>query len=82
MKVFRDLIWIMQGMMKADHKFYKSHKQYDFPQKQWKRMLLMYLVGGMLSSEKLKSKMGDKMNEGMLMPYQKALESAKKRMKK
>jgi hypothetical protein len=54
MKVFRDLIWIMQGMMKADHKFYKSHNQYDFPQKQWKRMLLMYLVGGMLSSEKLK----------------------------
>jgi hypothetical protein len=36
----------------------------------------------MLSSEKLKSKMGDKMNEGMLMPYQKALESAKKRMGK
>ena len=82
MKVFRDLIWIMQGMMKADHKFYKSHNQYDFPQKQWKRMLLMYLVGGMLSSEKMKSKMGDKMNEGMLMPYQKALESAKKRMNK
>ena len=35
MKVFRDLIWIMQGMMRADHKFYKSHGQYDFPQKQW-----------------------------------------------
>jgi hypothetical protein len=82
MKVFRDLIWIMQGMMKADHKFYKSHNQYDFPQKQWKRMLAMYLVGGLLSSEKMKSKMGDKMNEGMLMPYQKALESAKKRMNK
>ncbi len=82
MKVFRDLIWIMQGMMKADHKFYKSHNQYDFPQKQWKRMLLMYLVGGMLSSEKLKGKMGNKMNEGMLMPYQKALENARKRMEK
>ena len=27
MKIFRDLIWIMQGMMKADHKFYKSHGQ-------------------------------------------------------
>ena len=33
MKIFRDLIWQMQGMMKADHKFYKKHKQYDFPQK-------------------------------------------------
>ena len=38
MKIFRDLIWIMQGMMKADHKFYKSHGQYDFPQKQWATM--------------------------------------------
>ena len=33
MKIFRDLIWLMQGMMKADHKFYKAHGQYDFPQK-------------------------------------------------
>ncbi len=79
MKVFRDLIWIMQGMMRADHKFYKSHGQYDFPQKQWPRMLAMYAVGTMLASPKLKSKMGNKMNEGMLMPYQKVLEAAKTR---
>ncbi len=77
MKVFRDLIWVMQGMMRADHKFYKAHGQYDFPQKQWPRMLAMYAVGTMLASPKLKSKMGNAMNEGMIMPYQKALEKAK-----
>ena len=33
MKIFRDLIYLMQGMMKADHRFYKAHGQYDFPQK-------------------------------------------------
>ena len=81
MKVFRDLIWIMQGMMKADHKFYKSHGQYDFPQKQWPRMIAMYAVGSLLANPKLKSKMGNKMNEGMLMPYQKALEQAKEKAK-
>ena len=74
MKIFRDLIWQMQGMMRADHKFYKSHGQYDFPQKKPGRMLLMYLVGAMLANEKLRSKMGNKMNEGMLMPYNKLLE--------
>ena len=79
MKVFRDLIWIMQGMMRADHKFYKSHGQYDFPQKQWPRMVAMYGVGMLLGNPKLKSKMGNKMNEGMLMPYQKALKSAEAR---
>ena len=33
MKIFRDLIYMMQGLMKADHKFYKEHGIYDFPQK-------------------------------------------------
>ena len=78
MKVFRDLIWLMQGMMKADHKFYKAHKQYDFPQKQWPKMLAMYGVGALLSNQKLKSKMGSAMTDGMLMPYNKVLEQAKK----
>ena len=74
MKVFRDLIWLMQGMMKADHKFYKAHGQYDFPQKQWPKMLAMYGVGAMLGSKKIKAKMGNKMTEGMLMPYKKVLD--------
>lgn len=77
MKVFRDLIWIMQGMMKADHKFYKAHGQYDFPQKQWPTMLKMYLVGALISSPKIKAKMGNAMNEGMLMPYKKLIEQTK-----
>ena len=78
MKVFRDLIWLMQGMMKADHKFYKAHGQYDFPQKQWPKMLAMYGVGMLLSNKKLKSQMGNAMNEGMLMPYNKVLDQARK----
>ena len=78
MKVFRDLIWLMQGMMKADHKFYKAHGQYDFPQKKWPTMLKMYLVGALLSSPKLKSKMGNAMNEGMIGPYKKVLEKMDK----
>ncbi len=81
MKIFRDLIWQMQGMMRADHKFYKEHGQYDFPQKKKGRMLLMYLVGAMLSNDKIKSKMGNKMNEGMLMPYTKLFEKLEKENK-
>ena len=77
MKIFRDLIWLTQGMMKADHKFYKAHGQYDFPQKQFGTMLKMYLVGALISSPKVKAKMGNAMNEGMLMPYKKLLEGEK-----
>jgi len=78
MKIFRDLIWQMQGMMKADHKFYKEHGQYDFPQKNIGRMLGMYAVGALMSNPALKAKAGSKMTEGMLMPYTKVLEKVKK----
>ena len=74
MRIFRDLIYQMRGMMRADHKFFKAHGQYDFPQKKWKQSLMMYLVGWMMHSRKLKSRMGDKMTEGMMKPYRKALE--------
>lgn len=79
MKIFRDLIWQMQGMMKADHKFYKEHGQYDFPQKHMGKMLMMYFVGALISSPKIKGKMGNAMNEGMIAPYKKVLEECKEK---
>ncbi len=75
MKIFRDLIYQMRGMMKADHKFFKAHGQYDFPQKNPGRILLMYLVGALQSNPRLSKKLGNKMTEGMLMPYNKLLDS-------
>lgn len=69
MKIFRDLIYQMRGMMRADHKFYKKQGIYDFPQKKWAASLKMYLVGALLSNEQILSKMGNKMNEGMIAPY-------------
>ena len=71
MKIFRDLIYQMRGMMRADHKFYKKQGIYDFPQKKKLTSLKMYLVGMLLSNEKVLQKMGNKMNEGMLAPYTK-----------
>uniref|UniRef100_UPI00349EF049 NAD(P)H-dependent oxidoreductase n=1 Tax=uncultured Ruthenibacterium sp. TaxID=1905347 RepID=UPI00349EF049 len=49
MKIFRDLIYVMQGLMKADHRFYKNHGIYDFPQKQTKRIWQMRFVGALLA---------------------------------
>ena len=74
LKIFRDLIYQMQGMMKEDHRFYKEHGFYDFPQKRKGTILGMYLVGAIMTNKKLKKKLGNKMTEGMLMPYKKILE--------
>ena len=81
MKIFRDLIYQMQGMMKADHKFYKQHGEYDFPQKKKGLILKMYLVGALLSSKKIKAKMGNQMNEGMIGPYRKVVNAAAEKKK-
>ena len=78
MKIFRDLIYQMRGFMRADHKFFKSHGQYDFPQKKWPQSLAMYLVGAMIANPRIHAKMGSKMNEGMLMPYKKVLDEMDK----
>lgn len=78
MKIFRDLIYQMRGMMRADHKFYKKQGIYDFPQKKKLDSLKMYLVGMMLGNKKILDKMGNAMNEGMLAPYKKLLEKMDK----
>lgn len=62
-------------LRRADHKFFKSHGQYDFPQKKWWTSWMMYLVGGMMNNPKLKRKLGGKMSEGMIAPYKKVIDS-------
>lgn len=81
MKIFRDLIYQMRGMMRADHKFYKKQGIYDFPQKKRLTSMKMYLVGALLSNEKILSKMGNKMNEGMIAPYEKMFAKMDKEQK-
>ncbi len=74
MKIFRDLIYIMRGIMVADHKFYKKHGVYDFPQKRRGTLIAMLLVGKLMNNKKLRKKLGGKINEGMVAPYKKVLE--------
>lgn len=79
MKIFRDLIWIMRGIMKADHVYYKKHGVYDFPQKKRGQMMLMCLLGSMVRNKKIKAKMGNKFNEGMVAPYKKVIDKLDKK---
>lgn len=76
MKIFRDLIYLMGGMMKADYKFYKENGIFDtFPQKQKGVRFKMKLVGLLMNNPKLMKKAGNKVNEGMIGPYKKVLDS-------
>ena len=77
-KIFRDLIYQMQGLMREDHRFYKAHGFYDFPQKRRGTIAFMYLAGAMMTNKKLKKKLGGRMTEGMLMPYKHVQKRAEK----
>ena len=81
MKIFRDLIWVMRGIMKADHIYYKKHGVYDFPQKKRGQMMIMCLLGSMVRNKKIKAKMGNKFNEGMVMPYKNVIDKLDKNKK-
>ena len=76
-KIFRDLIYVMQGMMKADHRFYKEHGIYDFPQKQKKRILQMKLIGAMMAVPSVQRKLKGQMGLYIIGPYEKVIEQAK-----
>ncbi len=45
MKIFRDLIFGMRGVVRDDHRFYKERKLYDFPQKDIKNQLFNIFMG-------------------------------------
>lgn len=45
MKIFRDLIYGMRGVVRDDHRFYKQRKLYDFPQKNLKNQLFNLFMG-------------------------------------
>ena len=78
-KIFRDLIYITRGLMKADHKFYKKHKNYDFPQKQKATILKMQLVGSLMAIPSVKKKMRGKLNGYIVTPYEKVISQADKK---
>lgn len=78
MKIFRDLIYLMQGIMKADHKFYKKNGIYDFPQKRRAFIFKMKLAGSFMAMPSVQKKLNGKMNNFIIAPYRKVIEEARK----
>ena len=72
-KIFRDLVYTMQGIMQADHAFYKAHGVYDFPQKKRGTIFAMKFLGLLMRSTAVQKKMKGQMTKYMLMPYEKVL---------
>ena len=69
MKVFRDIIYSMKGLMRDDHKFYKKHKLYDFPQKNYGMRIMMFITGFFLRFKFIRRKFAQSSLPGMIKMY-------------
>ncbi len=74
LKIFRDLIYLMRGLMKADHRFYKTKGLYDFPQKRIWTQLKMKFLGTLISLPLVNKKKKLQMNQAIIKPYQKVID--------
>jgi len=76
MKIFRDDIWgSLRFPFQADHRFYRNHGFYDFPQKDYKtRMMVAILILLSKIPTVRKEIYRKKMKEEMAKPLQKILE--------
>ena len=78
MKIFRDGVYGgMRLVFQADHKFYKEHGYYDFPQKDYKTRLLAAIVSLLLKIPAFRKRFYAKeMKPGMIRGLQKVVSQA------
>ncbi|QOR36704.1 NAD(P)H-dependent oxidoreductase [Clostridium sp. 'deep sea'] len=70
MKVFRDLIYSMQGLMLEDHRFYKRYKLYDFPHKNKLSIMQSYLIGLMMKPKAVRKKIMPQLKKQLIKEHQ------------
>ena len=81
LKIFRDFIGGgARVVFRADHKFYKKNKIYDFPQRNFFKNIFYTLGYFITGIPFVRKKMEERMREGMLMPYRRILEKVEKKV--
>ncbi len=72
-KVFRDLIYSMRGIFKADHEFYRENRMYDFPLTDLKVQAMNLLFFSMRRIPSMRKQMYKDANKRMIMPLERVL---------
>lgn len=77
-KVFRDAVWgSLRFVFQVDHKYYKSHGHYDFPQKNFKVKRLNFIMMTLTKIPAFRRIFVKKIKSEMVKPLQKKLETIK-----
>lgn len=83
MKIFRDDVWgKLRFPFQADHQFYKKHKLYDFPQRDYKARIMNAVLILLTRIPSMRKEIYRKrMKEEMLRPLQKIVNDQKESIK-
>lgn len=77
-KIFRDDIWgNLRFVFPADYKYYKKHKYFDFPQKNYKVRLTNKFMGLLKKIPAFKNEFYKNITTHMVRPFKKVIESSK-----
>lgn len=80
MKIFRDAIWgKLRFVFQADHRYYKKHGVYDFPQCNWKVRALNTFMTPLLYIPAVRKKIFADIPHYMIQPYQKLFVGKKRK---
>ncbi|HOX42877.1 MAG TPA: NAD(P)H-dependent oxidoreductase [Myxococcota bacterium] len=75
-KLFRDFVYLTSALFQADHRHYRAHGIYDFPQDAWGARLRNGLAGLAMRLPPVRRRVLGKMRTLMLGPYLKVVEHA------
>ncbi len=73
-KVFRDLMYTMRGLVRADHLYYRRHGLYDFPQQRYGRTLFNWTMAAMMTLPWTRRWLMDNMNKLKIVGLKKIVE--------
>ncbi len=76
-KIFRDDIFSkLRFVFQADHRFYRKHGYYDFPQKKIGLRLVNILLGLMFRIPRIRKRFDRELRKKMIEPHQRVVEAA------
>ena len=74
MKLFRDFVYSNSAIFPADHRYYKKHKFYDFPQKQVGKRLQNLGLSFAFAVPQVRKVVWPRLIQYMLVPFQRVIE--------
>ncbi len=75
MKMFRDLVFVLRGVLRVDHRYFQKNGLYDFPQDQTERIGESMRAGMLLSSPELERELGMTFLQAMVKEHQNVVDT-------